>query len=109
MMPGMNVYDMNPPRQKDNPFGNQSAMPQKMMATPGTMTVSSLVPQDPQTRPGLLASQMRPLAPMAGMPNAMQMQNATNAMQVPPSMQRQPQQGRQANQPSAMTTQPTTY
>jgi len=109
MMPGMNVYDMNPPRQKDNPFGNQSAMPQKMMATPGTMAVSSLVPQDPQTRPGLLASQMRPLAPMA---NALgqNVNDQTPAQpQMQPAMQRQPQQGRQANQPSAMTTQPTTY
>jgi hypothetical protein len=104
-MVGMNLYDTNPSRQKDNPFGNQSVMPRNTMPTLGATTTYP-TPQDmqnPQSQPGLLAGQMRQLAPMAGV------QGTPNAMQMQPSMQKQLQQGRQANQPSAMTMQPTTY
>lgn len=135
-MAGMNPYDLNPPRTNGgnaNPFGTQSVMPQSNMPVSGTTTssfstlqnvqegptgaglnVMGVPPQtqtqaqmQTQTQPGLLASQMRSRASMAA--PAVQRGMGATSMQMQPSMQKQPQQGRQAGQASAMVMQPTTY
>lgn len=133
-MAGMNPYDLNPPRTNGgnaNPFGTQSVMPQSNTPVAGTTTASystlqnvqegstgaglnvmGVPPQTQmqaqmQTQPGLLASQMRSRASMAA--PAVQRGMGATPMQAQPSMQKQPQQGRQAGQSSAMAMQPTTY
>lgn len=128
-MAGINPYDLNPQRTNGgntNPFGTQSVMPQSNTPVMGTTTSSfstlqnvqegptgamgsqmGVPPQGPQTQPGLLASQMRSRASMAA--PAVQRGMGATSMQMQPSMQKQPQQGRQAGQSSAMAMQPTTY
>lgn len=131
-MAGINPYSLNPPRTNGgnaNPFGTQSVMPQSNMPVSGTTTASYStlqnvqegptgamnnqmgVPpqsmQNPQTQPGLLASQMRSRASMAA--PAVQRNMGATPMQMQPSIQKQSQQGRQAGQASAMAVQPITY
>jgi len=128
-MAGMNPYDLNPRRTNGgnaNPFGTQSVMPQSNMPVAGTTTSSfstlqnvqegptgamgsqmGVPPQGPQNQLGLLASQMRSRGSMAA--PAVQRGMGATSMQMQPSMQKQPQQGRQAGQSSAMAMQPTTY
>ena len=128
-MAGINPYSLNPPRTNSgnaNPFGTQSVMPQSNMPVAGTTTSSfstlqnvqegptgamgsqmGVPPQGPQNQLGLLASQMRSRSSAAA--PAVQNGMGATSMQMQPSMQKQPQQGRQAGQSSAMAMQPTTY